>query len=277
MNSKDYEIHSPGSREAILESIITKLKEDQRIVGAILVGSGAYDFKDKYSDIDLAVVTMEEENLEEIYYDWIEVMQNAFQIIHRFEFVVTPKILLHGFFLENFIEIDISFQPINAISAHKKNWLIIFDITGKLKEIMQESWKQEEKKNYLKRFTDQVDGSWYYVNQALIALARGNYWKALYQIETIRNEIVNIVSLPAKLSVKHYNNIEKLPQTLLKELESLLNLSLNKENLFSAVKKATEIYFREIAKTSKQINGPDYSFLEKKIYDLIEYFKQELF
>jgi len=62
---------------------------------------------------------------------------------------------------------------------------LIFDRTGKLEEIMQETWQETQKATQVEQFSKIVDGSWHLINQALIAIARENYWQALFEIESI--------------------------------------------------------------------------------------------
>lgn len=74
VNPVEKRIFSLESRSDILKTICDKLNEDSRITGVILVGSGAYNFKDKYSDIDLAIVSKESENLAEVFNDWKKII-----------------------------------------------------------------------------------------------------------------------------------------------------------------------------------------------------------
>ncbi|MFW9922066.1 MAG: nucleotidyltransferase domain-containing protein [Candidatus Thorarchaeota archaeon] len=265
------------NRSDILNTISDKLSEDSRISGVILVGSGAYNFKDKYSDIDLAIVSKESENLAEVFNDWKAIMNNTFSVIHSFETKFAPNSLLHGFYLDNFLEINMGFQPESNIYAKRKDWKIIFDKTGKLEQITQTSWQEAQKRNPLNQFTSMVDGSWHLINQALVAIARENYWQALYEIESIREYTILIASIDTDLRLKRFQDAEKLPEDLLKDLECSLISALTKEALFNAIKKITMIYYREVKKTTKKLDGPDYSFLEKKMLELIGYFEKELF
>lgn len=275
--SKRKKLCTPEERLEIKDLIIKYLQEDDRIAGAIHVGSSVYDFKDKYSDLDFAIVIFENEDLMQVFNDWKKLMEEKFTVIHSFEVIITPTSLLHGFLLDNYIELDMGFQPESNIFARRKHWKIAFDKTGKLESIMQETWKKRQKKDPLAKFIDQINGTWYYITRTLIALARDNYWHALKELEHMRDMIVFVIGHRFDLKLDHYQQIVDLPIDIQRELMNLLPSKLEKEILFDKLKIATKMLYKEVALTSKEINGPDYSILEKNMLNLIDIYEKELF
>jgi len=49
-------LFTPLEREKILHQLVANLETDPRIVGVVLVGSGAIGFTDRFSDIDMVAV-----------------------------------------------------------------------------------------------------------------------------------------------------------------------------------------------------------------------------
>jgi hypothetical protein len=62
-------LYSAAYRSRVLDELTAALMGDERIAGAVLVGSGAAGFKDRYSDIDLAVLVGDEVKVDEVYAD----------------------------------------------------------------------------------------------------------------------------------------------------------------------------------------------------------------
>jgi predicted nucleotidyltransferase len=75
---------SPEEREEILNRILDALRADERIAGALIVGSGAVGFDDDYSDIDLSVVVAEEDNVHPVFCKYREIFEKLLPIIGHF-------------------------------------------------------------------------------------------------------------------------------------------------------------------------------------------------
>ncbi|NHJ47926.1 MAG: hypothetical protein FK733_09070 [Asgard group archaeon] len=275
--SKKRNLYTPEERLEIQNSIIKLLQEDKRIAGVINVGSSVYGFKDEYSDLDFAIVVFENEDFMDVFNDWRNIMNSNFNIIQSFEVIISPKSTLHGFLLDNYLELDMGFQPESNIYARRKHWQIAFDKTGKLKDIMQETWKKRQKQSPLEKFIFQLDGSWYHISRTLLAITRDNNWRALKEIENMRDMIVFVIGCRFDLKLDRYQEISELPKEILEDLESLIINKLEKKSLFDALKKATKILYREAAITTKELDGPDYSILEKNMLNQISIFENILF
>jgi len=78
-------LYSAAYRCRVLDELTTALMDDERIAGAVLVGSGAAGFKDRYSDIDLAVLVGDESRVDEVYADWWRRIHALFPIVDAFE------------------------------------------------------------------------------------------------------------------------------------------------------------------------------------------------
>ena len=100
-------LYSTAYRGRVLDELTAALMEDGRIAGAILVGSGAARFKDRYSDIDLAVLVGDEAKVDEVYADWWRRIHALFPIVDAFK--EQPR-HLYGFLLDRFLELDVGFQ-----------------------------------------------------------------------------------------------------------------------------------------------------------------------
>jgi hypothetical protein len=78
-------LYSAAYRSRVLDELTAALMEDKRIAGAVLVGSGAAGFKDRYSDIDLAVLVGDEARVDEVYADWWRGIHVLFPIVDAFK------------------------------------------------------------------------------------------------------------------------------------------------------------------------------------------------
>ncbi len=271
------DIFTPERRKEILDFLIDKFEEDKRIACVILVGSGAYDFIDDLSDIDLAVVTFPEYNLLQILKDWKEKIPQLLDIIECFEVQHTPRNLLLGFLTEDFLEINIGLQNTENISAKRKHWKIIFDKTGKLQQVMEESWKKAQDKSNVSYFEYLVSGTWHYIICAVIALTRENYWRAINEIENIKKDLLEIAALRFNLKVNYFIDSEYMSNELQRNLMDSFISKLDKKEIFKAIKNLTKLYYEEASKTAKYFGISEYDYLSERISDYIQIMEKRLF
>jgi hypothetical protein len=267
-------LFTPKERQETMQSLVKKFYEDDRILGVIHVGSSAYGFKDKYSDIDMVSVVDDSEDLMVVFNDWKKIIHKMFSVIHSFEVIMAQNSLLHGFLLDNFLELDIGFQTTSNIYAKRKDWKISFDKTNELEDIMKNTWKERQIPTLDENLLADVQGSWYYVSQVLIALARNNNWRAIFELEKLKQMIVQIVNQRFNYKIKRFNEIKKLPKRIQNELESLLIPNTNKQVLLSILQKTVKILYREAKETYKGSEKTEIELLENSMLQLIQTYKQ---
>ena len=186
-------------REKILNQIIDNFKNRDEVLSIILIGSGAIGFRDKLSDLDLAIVIDNLDTLENIF------SQTAKEINGVGTIKIQTDMLnrqLQVFLLNNYLEIDIGYYTLNNLYAKRKNYKVVFDKTNKVKKIMDDSWNQikdlnkgtTEKIN-MKELISYIDSIlWYNVIHCVTAHYRKNKYKCYYELNEIRNIAIDLVA-----------------------------------------------------------------------------------
>lgn len=234
---------TPTERQQTLEKIIAALREDTRIAGAIIVGSAAVGFEDEYSDIDLGAVVHRPEDSAPCFLDWLHRMQAMFSIIHRFEVHPAPNIFLHGFLLEGFLEVDISFQPLDQLIARRTRWKVAFDRTGTIKGIMRSSWQNRTEPDGSGAYTHQLGDIWYFIMHALVSLRRGLPWRALGCLHEIRQAILSLAELNYKKEVRFSRQLDAMPPEFLRQYEQTLVARAEPAEIQAALHAAADCFF----------------------------------
>ncbi len=139
------------------------MKADSRIAGVSVVGSGAVDFDDCYSDIDLSVVATNEKDVLLVYQEWRARIEKLLPVIHCCEVVYGPNSYLHAFLLDGFVELDAGFVCLDNLLARRQRWKIAFDHSGQIGDIMRSSWEKKSEVDTKAGYLNRIDGIWHYI------------------------------------------------------------------------------------------------------------------
>ena len=251
----DHSYHySPATREATLNRLLTALRSDKRITGLLVVGSGAEGFEDVYSDIDLCAVTTLADDVRSAFQEWGVKIREMLPVFHSVESVRGANIYLWILLLENFLEIDLCFLCLDDLEARRNRWKTVFDRSGRIEDIMQSSWESRPKPNLEETYRYRLGSILHYISYAAVAIQRDQPWRAMYEIEQIRNQTVELRGLREELETKRFRHVDQMSDDFLMSLEQTLVLSLRRVDLMNVLRAATTCFFREAQHYDKMLN-----------------------
>ena len=236
-------LYSAAYRSRVLDELTAALMEDGRIAGAILVGSGAAGFKDRYSDIDLAVLVGDEVKVNEVYADWCRRIHALFPIVDAFK--EQPR-HLYGFLLDRFLELDVGFQGEAGLYERKPRWRILFDRRGVIPSLMKPRGKPavDQAAAHEKRMQD----SWYYILHCVNSIQRGQPLRASFFIATLRDEAALMAGLSRGLRTgvdSYFEDADLLPEEVRRRIGEAFPRSLDPAELLRALKATVDVYYGE--------------------------------
>jgi predicted nucleotidyltransferase len=238
-------------RNHILETVTRALIDDKRIAGALLVGSGAKGFHDRYSDVDLTVLVGDETQLEEIYVDWWERLHDLLPTIDAFK---EPSSHLYGLLLNRYMEIDIGFQGESALFERKPNWKILFDRRGVIPSLMKPREKavDDQSTAHDKRLQD----SWYYIIHTISAIQRGQPLRANFFINFLRDEAILMAGLNRDLATSlrsYHKEADKLPEEVKKKIINSIPANTKPVEQLRALRTVVNLYYEEAEKLDRKL------------------------
>ena len=246
--------YSPATREAILDRLLTALRSDKRLIGLLVVGSGAEGFEDDHSDIDLCAVTTSADDVRPAFQEWGEKIRQMLPTFHSLESPRAPNIYLWVFFLENFLEIDLCFLCLNDLRATRNRWNTVLDRSGRIESIMQSSWENRPKPDLEEAYRFRLSSIWHCIKHAAIAVQRQQPWRAIYELEQIRDRVIELRGLREELETKRFRHVDQMPEDFLTDLEQTLVLSLKGVDIMNALRAATTCFFNESRQYDKILN-----------------------
>ena len=77
------------------------------------------------------------------------------------------------------------------------------------------------------------------------AAQRGQLWKALYELEQVRDRAIELRGLRENLETKHFRHVDQLPLEFLSTIQRSMPISLEREEIIRALRVATDCFTAE--------------------------------
>lgn len=262
---KDSMMYSESDRKNILDKIVMICKGIDDVDGVILVGSGAEGFTDKWSDIDLSVVTCNEDKTRHIWKEINKLLDSAFNIMKISCNEYEENNYLSALMLNNYLEIDIGVISIKNLVAKRKQWVVLYDKSGSIIEKMNASWNERKIQAANVLIENNLNGIWYHIKNGAFALKREKIYRAVKELEELRNHIVEIKALQENKITKHFRDVDNMDRLFLNKLEKTFFTNISREELTRAFINSFDLYFdvvkavgenfEEIIKYEKELRG----------------------
>jgi len=184
---------SRDARSELVRTLETVMRADARIVGLVMIGSGASGFRDELSDVDLMAVVSAELDAVEV---GDALARDLASQLPLYRHVQTPPARargIHVFLLEGHLELDLSFVSIGELRATSERFRILFDRDGGVAQRMSLPPSPGPARGEQARFR-YLAGSgalWF----GLKALSRGEYLLATERLGELRAHVMALACI----------------------------------------------------------------------------------
>jgi predicted nucleotidyltransferase len=199
-------------RDAVFRSLLRALEEDERLSGAVLIGSGAVGFTDQDSDIDLVAVVSRAEDLARTHEDWGRKVPGLFPVLYHSRTPFTVRNHLHAFVLEGFLGLDLSFVSLAELEVRWDRGRMVFDRTGEVRR------RTEGREMPPARPEDELwllNAACHRVLECRKSLRRGELWRANMTLNELRDFTFQITGLAVLRSARQ-RHVDSLPADFLR-------------------------------------------------------------
>ena len=265
MLEAENQFFSPLERQQFLDQLHNELSQDPRIVGAVLIGSSAVGFADRFSDIDITGVVADGVDAKKVFEDWVSKIRSLRPVIRNFSSQPSPDVWLAGFLFEDYLELDISFQEANKLNAHKEKWKVMFDRSGELEERMKTSWENRLVSPIIERYIFLLNDIWYYIVHTVVCSVRGHSIRASYYLNYVRDFCVRLAGLLADVETSESRQAHLLPADFKDQLQGTLISSFEQTELQRALQVGYELFFRLAAEMDRRLGENHSSRLAEQI------------
>ncbi len=120
-------MYTEGQRTKWIDPLTLVAETMEEIQGVVLVGSGAYGFRDPYSDVDLVLVVKHSDAVPRIHAAWVSMLEETQMVLKHKVYRHQPDIWVSCFLLDGYLELDLGVWSINKIRATKAHWKVLYD------------------------------------------------------------------------------------------------------------------------------------------------------
>lgn len=183
-----------AKRAELLQILSEELQGDLRIAGAVLVGSGATGFRDDESDIDIVAPVAHGSDAAMVFLDWKERIHDLIDAQYLAETAATEQEHLLVLHCDGLLEIDISFPPLQKLTATAPRWQILWQRSDEIARRLSEPSTEKgiaPGQEYIWTLNRAV----HRITYAARALRRGEVWKAMLQLDELRRFVLQLASL----------------------------------------------------------------------------------
>lgn len=258
-------IFSVKDRQEVFDYVLNLVKKHNKIVSLVQVGSGAFGYNDDRSDLDFVIALDINDSMLEVMEYVSQKIKEKYNVIF---FSQQENRHLQCFVLSNLLEIDIGYGGYEHAAAWKPAFKVIFDNSGVVEEKMIKSREWMDNSIYDEKQKKDIDlaceQSWMRLMHAAVAINRGNFFRAVGEIDFVRNLYINLLGNRFKLESKLNREIDKLPEIEKSAIKSTFITGESSEELWRCLLNLTELIYKELE---------DYDLPVKKEM-IYEYYKE---
>jgi predicted nucleotidyltransferase len=175
-------VFSTSERDDLRDRLIAAARDDERITAAAIVGSGARDAEDAWSDIDLALRLSERLEPHDVAGDWTTKMYECAGAVDHLD-VWSGTTLYRVFLLANTLQVDVSFWMSDTFAAVGSSFRLLFGEAN------------DSRPPRASAPGTLVGMGWLYALHARSSIARGRTLQALYMINSLRDQVAALACL----------------------------------------------------------------------------------
>ena len=237
-------------RQETLDKLVDIFKAREEISAVILVGSASYGFRDKYSDIDLALVYNESCSLDAIFQKTFEDISSKYNVpVCLNQIGRSLQVIL----LNNYLEIDIGYYTLNSLCARRCEYSIVYDKTNSVKDIMDSSWNDNKDKNMgtvakvdIGNELFKIDANlWYNTIHTVNAFNRDEKYRYYYELSELRNNIISLIGKRNNVETKRFRSVHKLSDDEKLKIDSLFLYPETAERLKVVLCTMLDMFYEE--------------------------------
>ena len=231
---------TPEQRAEVRDRVFALAREDERVSGGAITGSGALDAEDAWSDIDTSFGIVDGVDPLEVLEDWTRALDAELDFVHWWD-------LRHGgtiyrvYLLPSSLELDIAVTPAAEFAQRGPRFKLLFGEAGELRE-------QPEP-----NLDEAIGLGWLAALVARFAIERDKRWQALFFVNLLRDQALGLACIRNGLPPEYARGTDQLLPEILGAYEPTLARSLREDELRRVLAAATSAFVTEVGEANQEL------------------------
>jgi len=226
-------VFTPEEREELKAALLARASSDDRISGGAVTGSGSIDALDRWSDVDLAFGVREPDQLAPTLEDFTRFLRGSHGAIDTVDVRRDPWVY-RVFLLPNTLQVDVAMAPASHFGPMAPTFKLEFGEARDARDAL------------LPDARELIGYGWLYGLHVRSSIARGRPWQALYMLNSMRDQVVALVELAARLPAREARGIDRAPSEVKEPLEAAIPRSLEADELQRAFAGTTRALLSQV-------------------------------
>lgn len=233
-------MYTEKDRESLLNQIAERMRGSDEFEGLLLIGSGAEDFLDCYSDIDLMAGCFADAQIgaaKEKLLSFFESLGAVYVDKRRW----SDTVLGFSAYFENGLSADVSFMPTAQLRIRSPRWKLVFSKTDGFTDTVQRRETQRKETN--RGMDDSVHHQFVYaLRRCEIALLRFEFVYADRMLSDARQMLLNVEAMREGKDLHQFKAYNTLDADFLTRLEKTYPSSRTCHSLTEAKQELLALY-----------------------------------
>jgi hypothetical protein len=214
-------------RVRVRDALVEMAREDPRITGAAITGSGAAGREDEWSDVDLALCLAPDAPADDVVAEWTRVCYERHGAVDHVD-VVSGSTLFRVFLLASTLQVDVAFWAADEFGPTAPTFRLLFGTANERPQPTPPAAR------------DLVGMAWLYALHARSSIERGRVWQAEYMISGVRDHVLALQCLRYGVPTAQGRGIDWVPDEVTAPMVETLVASLELGELRRAFRAVVE-------------------------------------
>jgi hypothetical protein len=225
-------VFSVPERVRVRDALVELAREDPRITGAAITGSGAAGREDEWSDVDLALCLAPGAPVDEVVAGWTRELYERHGAVHHVD-VMSGNTLFRVFLLASTLQVDVAFWAADEFGPTAPTFRLLFGTAN------------ERPQPKSPEAVELVGMAWLYALHARSSIERGRVWQAEYMISGVRDHVLALQCLRYGVPTAQGRGIDRVPAEVTAPMADTLVTSLQLGELRRAFRAVVGVLLAE--------------------------------
>jgi hypothetical protein len=226
---------SVEQRDRISAWLIERARGDDRVVAAAVIGAAVRGTLDRWSDIDLTFALADGVDVRGVLDDWTTAFATDHSAVFLFDLPVLSTVY-RVFLAPGNLQVDVSFTPRVDFGPRIPQFHVLFGETAQPPPLPPAPTPAHR-----------VGLAMHHAVRARACIERGRNWQAEHWISAVRDEVLTLACHRLGLETNYARGFDKLPAAFLRDMESAIVRSVQRDELLRALRAVIEHLLSEAA------------------------------